>query len=326
MDRDRLVKLIESSDLDGLVRFTDGLVAAQEWAGLVELRERCMEANERGKQVWGAAHFAEYRLALHSPPPYCVDVLRPNAGRFALGPLWEVAASTHTWAELSGVDDARLRTLIGHERAIRGDQVPSEVADRHVVDAPLGLEKWEPPYPVAVYRSDKADFPELDHPTLAWVELPVEHAAEAVESAAVEALLDLVRPWMEESNGRAEAVCVEGNHLDAIRELGPGRVRIARVDPARALGAMVWAGASGGAHGRRRGTPVGRGLAWFALGALLGLEDDWPVEGDELGDGLAELEWHLWDPGDQAGGWGFHLAVVDPEDALAWAVTAVDAP
>ena len=89
---------------------------------------------------------------------------------------------------------------------------------------------------------------------------------------------------------------------------------------------MAWTGASGGAHGRRRGAPVGRALALWALAALAGLDEDWPVELDELGEAGGELRWFLWDPGDQVGGWHFHLAVVDPIEELAWAVSAVDAP
>ena len=63
--------------------------------------------------------------------------------------------------------------------------------------------------------------------------------------------------------------------------------------------------------------------AWWTLAALLGLDDiDDP---DLLGEGLDELRWFRWDPGDQIGGWAFHLAVADPADGLAWALSAVDA-
>ncbi len=64
---DDLRTLIEGSDLNGLVRRIDGLVAAREWDGLVELRDACIEAVERGKQLWGVAQFTEYRLALDAP-------------------------------------------------------------------------------------------------------------------------------------------------------------------------------------------------------------------------------------------------------------------
>lgn len=324
MAGDSLAVLIESSDLDGLVRRIDALVDAKDWNGLVEARDRCREAVQRGKQVWGAAHFADYRIALDAPGELATTVVQPGAGRFALGPLWEVAASTHDWEELEGVTDPALRTLIAHERTLRGDQVPDEGLLRDVVDAPLGLAEWELVYPGAVYRPDKVDFPEVEMPVPQWVDLP-EPGVAVEDPLVVEALRDLTQPWLDESNGRSEARAVQGTALEAIRALGPRRARVAELDLSRALAVMVWTGASGGAYGRRRGNPVGRALAWWALACLLGLEDSWPVDPAFLGEQAAGLRWLLWDPGDQAGGWHFHLAAEDPMDGLSWAVSAVDA-
>jgi hypothetical protein len=318
-----LADLIEGSDLDGLIRRIDGICAGRQWDELVELRDRCLEAVTRGKQLWGVAQFAEYRLALEGPAPYAGRVIKEGAGRFALGPLWEVAASTHTWTDISPhVEDVRLRTLIAHERLLRGEDVGDSGVDSHVLEVPLGLEPWEPVYPVAAYRSDRADFPEAEWTDPDWVELP-DPVARAEPDDALEALLALVSPWTEQSNGRAEGVVVAGTALQAIRTLGPHRARVAEIDGGEALALMTWTAASGGAYGRRRGSPVGRMHAWWALAALLGVDDvDDP---DLLGAGAAELGWIRWDPGDQIGGWGFHLAVEDPGDGLAWAISAVDA-
>ncbi|MDJ0665581.1 MAG: DUF6183 family protein [Acidimicrobiia bacterium] len=318
-----LADLIEGSDLDGLIRRIDGICSAREWDDLIELRDRCLEAVTRGKQLWGVAQFAEYRLALEGPGPYAGRVIKEGAGRFALGPLWEVAASTHTWNEISPhVDDVRLRTLIAHERLLRGEEVPQGEIDRHVLEVPLQLETWEPSYPVAAYRADRADFPEQEWTDLDWIELP-EPQVRAAPDEALDALLGLVSPWTEQSNGRAEGVVVAGTALEAIRTLGPHRARVAEIDGSEAVALMAWTAASGGAYGRRRGSPVGRMHAWWALAALLGVDDvDDP---GLLGTGAAELVWIRWDPGDQVGGWGFHLAVEDPEDRLAWAISAVDA-
>ncbi len=320
---DDLLELIEGSDLAGLVRRIDGLVSAREWEGIVDLRDRCIEAVDRGKQLWGVAQFAEYRLALDAPGPLAGQVVKEGAGRFALGPLWEVAASTHPWDELAPhVDDDRLRTLIGHERLLRGESVDIGEIDPHVLEVPFLLEPWEPQYPVAAYRSDRADFPEPEWTRLDWIELPDPIAREH-DDDAIEALVGLTAPWTEQSNGRAEGVVVAGGALQAIRTLGPHRARAAEIDGGEALALMAWTGASGGAYGRRRGTPVGRMRAWWALAALLGLDDiDDP---GELGAEVAGLRWWRWDPGDQIGGWGFHLAIEDPGDGLAWAVSAVDA-
>ncbi|MEA2001180.1 MAG: hypothetical protein U9N84_04760 [Actinomycetota bacterium] len=315
--------LIEGSDLDGLIRRIDGIVSARDWDGLVDVRDRCLEAVQRGKQLWGIAQFAEYRLALDAPPSYAGRVVKEGAGRFALGPLWEVAASTHDWSELAAeISDSRLRTLAAHERVLRGEVVSSSDVDAHVLEVPIALQGWEPDYATAAYRSDRADFPEKDRPELKWFDLPDPIEREP-EDDALEALLTLTQPWTEHSNGRAEGVVVAGTAYQAIRVLGPHRVRAAEISLAEALAIMAWTGASGGAYGRRRGSPIGRMLTWWALAALLGLEDiDDP---ESLGEEAAGLRWILWDPGDQIGGWSFHLAVEDPEDGLAWAVSAVDA-
>ena len=45
-----MVELIEASDLDGLVRFVENLVAAESWDGVRELIDRCEEAVERGSE------------------------------------------------------------------------------------------------------------------------------------------------------------------------------------------------------------------------------------------------------------------------------------
>jgi hypothetical protein len=324
MTGDSTVELIESSDLDGLVRRIDGLATAREWDEIERLIARCNEAVERGKQVWGAVHYAEYRIALEAPGPLAASVLAPGAGRFAAGPLWEVAASTHTWEELGRhVTDPRVRTLVAQERALRGDQVPPESAGP-VAEVPLGTEPWEPVYPQAVYRSDGVDMAGPDVPELTWWDLG--DPGEAVEDPeSCDALLDVVRPWLEDSSGRGEAVAVEGTAESAIRALGPHRVRAADVDLGVAMAVMAFAGASGGAYGRRRGTPAGRLAAWWAVASVLGMDDDWPVAPGELGVEAAALRWVVWDPGDQTGGWAFHLAVEDREEGLAWAVSAVDA-
>jgi hypothetical protein len=321
---DALAELIEASDLSGLVRYIDRTCDAKDWDGLVEIIERCDEAVERGKQVWGARQFAEYRLALDAPATLAATVVHSGAGRFAVGPLWEVAASTHRFEDLAPhVDDPYLRVLIAHERMLRGDAIAPDAGDRMVVDAPLELAPWEPSYPTAVYRADGVADPELKWPALVWTELPTEPPPGTTD-ATTEALVDLVTPWVDESNGRAEAIVVRGSAHEAIRALGPHRAQVVRLELAEALALMAWTGASGGAHGRRRGSPVGRALTWWALAALVGLDEAWPVD-EELGRAAAELVWWKWDPGIEVGGWGFYLAVEDPVDGLAWAVSASDA-
>ena len=100
---------------------------------------------------------------------------------------------------------------------------------------------------------------------------------------------------------------------------------MAEVDGASALAAMAWAGANGGAHGRRRGMAAGRFGAWWALAALAGRLDDWPVPPDELGRALSRMRWYRWDAGEPETGWSLRLAIEDPGRGRSWALSAVDA-
>ena len=145
------------------------------------------------------------------------------------------------------------------------------------------------------------------------------------DDAATAALLELPRAWTAESNGRSEAVAVEGDALSAIATLGPPRARVSELDPDTALGWLAWVGANGGAHGRRRGMAAGRFGAWWALAALAGLLDDWPLPTGELGQAAIELRWYAWDAWEPDTGWRFHLAVEDPAEGLGWAIAATDA-
>lgn len=318
--------LVELGDLDELIRQIDRLCDRREWAGLLDLRDRCRGALGRGKQLWPAASHAEYRLALEAPGEWAGAVIRPGAGHLALGPLPEVAAARHTWDELApALAPGPLFTITAHERVVRGEDLRAvEGIDARVLDLPPTLQGWEPAYPVAEYEQHRARFPSPPTPERAPHEIG--GAAEPVDDPdCVNALLELARAWTAESNGRAEAVAVRGGAFGAIAALGPRRVRSARLSPAEALAIMAWTGASGGAHGRRRGMAAGRFGAWWAATALVGLLDDWPLPPDELGAAIAELRWFSWDAWEPDTGWRFHLAVDDPTEGLAWAVAATDA-
>ena len=311
--------------LSRLVRQVDRLCDAADWVGLGDLRDRCRRALERGRQLWPAAAHAEYRLALEAPGPWAGGVLVPGAGRFALGPLSEVAASTHTWDELAGhLQPTPEAALAAHERVLRGEDLTAdERVDRRVLELPLVLQRWEPAYPMASYKAHEADFggpPDAR----GWQVFEAEPAPPVEDPEARRALLDLAGAWVTESNGRAEAIAVEGDAPGALAALGVGRGRMAPVDAAHALAAMAWAGASGGGHGRRRGMATGCFAAWWALAALAGLLDAWPAPPDELGRAAARLRWYRWDAEPETG-WSLRLAVEDPDRGRAWAVSAVDA-
>ena len=88
---------------------------------------------------------------------------------------------------------------------------------------------------------------------------------------------------------------------------------------------MAWAGASGGAHGRRRGAAAGRFGALWLVAALADQLDDWPVPLAELGEAASELRWWWWDAHEPATGWQLQLVVDDPAEGVAWAISARDA-
>lgn len=322
--REAVAEAVGRGDLDRLVRLAGDLCAAADWEGVVLLRDRSRGALERGLQLWPAAEYAEYRLALEAPGRYAGPVVVEGAGRFALGPLWEVAASRHTWEELAPhLPAGPARALAAHERVVRGEDLTGDPgADPGVLDLPLVLQAWEPRYPVAAFHDDKADFPGPTRPDLRPLSLPAPAAA-VEDDETLEALHGLARPWGEQSNGKVEAVLVEGGAEAAIAALRPAGVLAAEVDGAWALAAMAWAGASGGAYGRRRGTAVGRAAAWWAVACLADL--DWSAPPDRLGEALAAMRWLAWEPPEFALGWGLHLAGEVPGEGLGFAVAASDA-
>ncbi|HEX2369676.1 MAG TPA: hypothetical protein VHM94_10615 [Acidimicrobiia bacterium] len=320
---DRLRPAVERNDPDELLRLIDGLTAAQEWEELHRLGVLCRDAVERGKQLWGVAEHVDYRLALEAPGPWAGPAVQAGAGRYTLGPLHEVAASTHDWGELAPhLAPGLPLTMTAHERVVRGDDLAEEPqVNAAVLEIPLRLEPWEPVYQLATFQSDRLDFPSPPLPEMGWFES--DDARRMVDDDVAEALLGLVRPWSDESNGRAETVAVEGGAVEAIASLGARRGRIARVDPAEGLRWMAWAAADGGAHGRRRGTAVGRFEAWWTAAALAGIE--WAPDPGQLGEAVGALEWYLWgDPAPDTG-WSLRIAVADPGRRRAWALSALDA-
>jgi hypothetical protein len=317
-------ELIARGDLDELLRRVDQLAGARDWPQLLLLAERCRLAHERGRQLWPASEHALYRVALDGPAALACRAVSESDGRFSLGPLSEVIASTHTWRNLeANLDPGPLAATIAHECAIRGEDLSSARTMGEFVDLPLVIQPWEPEYPVATYTEYALDAGES--PTTGALQPIASRPVVALDDdrTVTDALVELVRTWTSQSNGRARAVGVEGDAFDAITALGPRRARAVEIAPAEALATMAWCAASGGARGRRRGMAAGRFDAWWAAAALTDL--DWPPDPDELGGAIASLRWWRWDAYEPAGGWVLQLAIGDPEHRLAWAVDAHDA-
>jgi hypothetical protein len=325
---DALDRLIHEVDLDGLVRLVDARCASGDWAGLLRLRDRCAAATrESGRQLWPAATLAEYRLALLAPPNWAATVLDGEAGRFTIGPLSEVVAVDHTWAELAPhLEPVPVATFVAHERSIRGERIEPAALERLplVLDIPVEIQVWEPSYPQSTYSDVGADHPQ---PPLTPPSTPAKanHGGSLVDDAATElAVRHLVEPWTSASTGRAEVVCVEGTVLHALGALGARDVRTVELTAGEALAWLAWSGASGGAHGRRRGMAHGRFAMWWVLGALGDLQDEWPPTNHEIESLLADLRWYRWDAHEPPGGWRLQLAIEDQTEGLAWAINAVD--
>jgi hypothetical protein len=313
----RAIEALEASDTDELLRVIDGLCSTQAWDDLVELRARCREAVERGKQVWGVEEHIRYRVTLEAPPAYSGPAVTEGQSRFALGPLAEVAASTNTWSEIEPyLEIGPERRTVAAERAVRGEQV-----EEPNLDLPGSLEKWEPRYPVATYKRDKVEAPSPPPPHLLDAALPA--GFELVEDSQSEAALaDLVQPWTDDSNGRCQTTVVAGDHLAAVRALGATVCRHADIGVEAGLAWMGWAAASGGAHGRRRGASAGRRLAWWAAAVMADLP--WPCSPEDLGSAVSRFHWFWFDDGSPGTGWELRLAIEDPDSGLSWAVSAVD--
>jgi hypothetical protein len=194
-----------------------------------------------------------------------------------------------------------------------------------VLDLPLVLQEWEPAYALAEYRGDGASFdPPPLPPRREVAPLPATGRAPGGPDEAVHALRELVAPWTSGSNGRVDVASAEGDHRAALAALGLRSVRVAEIDPGLALAHLAWAGASGGAFGRRRGAAAGRFGAWWTVTAVAGLTGEWPLPADEVGAIVADLRWFCWDAGEPESGWRLQLAVWDPVDDLSWAVSARD--
>ena len=140
---DALRELIEAADLNALLRAVDGLCARRSWDELIDLAEACEDAVERGKQLWPIAAHIDYRVALEGPGEVVAEVLRPDVGRFAAGPLTEVAASTHTWSELAPyVETPQVAAYLAQERVQRGETLDGdERAHQEVLELPLHIEE-----------------------------------------------------------------------------------------------------------------------------------------------------------------------------------------
>jgi hypothetical protein len=321
----QLAELVEAADLNALVRAVDGLASSRAWEELVDLAERCEDAIERGKQLWPIAALIDYRLALDAPGEYAASVMDTDLARFMLGPPTEVAASTHTWADLSPhLDSPQAAGYYAQERVLRGEQLDG-VTGTHpdVLQLPMTLLDWEPTYALATYKSDHVEVSEPWDPKAPMTAVESEPAPDLDDEELEGLLLELVSPWTTQSNGAARIAIVEGSALSAAAKLAPsGSLRASRLAVDEAMRLVAWAAASGGAYGRRRGAAYGRSAAFFLAGVMTDLA--WPPDPADLGAALAQLEFYRFDEGEPEKGWILRLAVGDPSMGWGAAISASD--
>lgn len=312
---------VELADTDTLIRAVDGFCASREWSQLLAMRLHCQAAVERGKQLWAVDEHIRYRIALEGPADLAAEMVDEGPARWTLGPLTEVVAQRHSWEELEPhLVGAPARAFVAHERSIRGDAIDPLSIDPMILEIPVTIQPWEPAYPVAEYKSDRAEFPSPSIPSLEPVS--IQRAPRVDDPDSVDTLAGLVKPWIEESSGRADVAVVDGGLDAALGALGVPAALAGEMTPQHALAWLGWASASGAAHGRRRGAAAGRFETWWALSVISEL--DFPPEPALLGEIVAEYRWHWWSDGADDG-WRLNLAITDPEIDTTWAITAIDA-
>lgn len=312
---------VDLADTDTLIRSIDGFCSSRSWDDLLTLRLHCQSAVERGKQLWAVDEHVRYRLALEGPAELAAAAVAEGPARWTLGPLTEVVAQGHTWLELEPhLPPGPERVFVAHERSIRGEIIDPTSVDALVLEIPVKLTAFEPQYELAEYKSDRAEFPSPAAGPLSPL-TPVK-APRLEPGTGVEALAGLVKPWIEQSSGRADIAVVDGDVGAAVGALGVPKPRFEEITVARAMAWMGWAAASGAAHGKRRGAAAGRFETWWVLATLTELE--FPPDPAELEEVLDDFTFHWWSDGDDEG-WRLNLAITDTEIERTWAITAIDA-
>ena len=324
--KQHLDDLLNSGDLDGLLRLIDDTCDQAQWEVLESLAQRARTATERGHQLWPAADHAEHRLAKQGPAEFAARAVLRDQQRFGIASLAEVAASENFWTELdSHLPAGSVRALVAHECIARGQDLSGVDLPGDPLGLTLTLASWEPATEGPTIKAYDIDDPAPSFGAFETVALP--GSGTASSDSATEALRDLVRTWTDHSNGTSKAVAVAGTAAEALAALDLDQVQLSWLTAAQAWRAMSWAAASGGAHGRRPGCARGRFDTWWCAAALTGLnedEDPWPPEPEELGTALEELRWGTWKTAQQTAGWQLNLVIEDPSHGLAWALAAHD--
>ena len=328
---DDLASLIHRVDLDGLVRYVDNTCANRDWDHLIHIRNDARSAVNTGRQLWPIATLANYRLALYAPAHLAVRSFDDTARTFMPGPLSEIISVHHTWSELEPhLPDGPDRSLVAYERALRGDNITTD--ETYALDIPLTPESWEPTYPLATYDDDGAhcDPPLIPEPTQMLPPPSQQDLSDAEEKIidddeTTNAVREIFSSWTTESNGFLTVSVVEGSVHDALYAYKIEHAELVELSTAQAFALISWAGASGGAHGSRRGMATGRFSAWWLCAALTDTIDDWPLSASESAQAFTALQWcQFQGANDDDTGWNVQLVAHDPSHNISVCMSAHD--
>ncbi len=320
-------ELVGRADLDGLIRLIDTICSLSDWQQLLNIRNACRVAVHSGRQLWPAATLAEYRLALHSPANWATVVIVAEASRFTLGPLTEVIAQNHMWGELvDRLPYGPQSTFVAYECALRGQVIDEPDSLFPALEIPVACGTWEPKYQLAEYNDNEAAFPAPQLPSSSNAETISTADGQRLDEPEIsQAAIHLVEGWTAQSNGKCESVVTRGDPACALGALRLSSANLRPLTGASAMAWMAWAGASGGAHGRRRGAATGRLNAWWMLAALDHSLGSWPLSNLGAHEIAEQWNWWWWDADEAATGWQLQLVAHNETEGLTWAINAMDA-
>ena len=249
MSDDDLAELVEIGDLDELLR-ADRSAVRRACSG----RSSSSSATGAGRRSNAASSCGRPRTtwstASRSRPPgeFAARMLTDVAGLFGLGPLAEVAAAGHEWADLAPFvprdpdgGDVRARTGAAGRGPDRRRRSVVPIRSRCRACSATGNRRTRSPSTGPTTRRSRRR-----RRCRAVTAIEADPAAEPiVHSGVARTLRDLVHPWT--ADGDATTAAVRGDVRGAIGALDGPEVRLVEVDLADAIAWSGWAGASGGA-------------------------------------------------------------------------------
>jgi hypothetical protein len=173
------------------------------------------------------------------------------------------------------------------------------------------------------YRHDALLEGGVAAPAGAWsTQTPAGAAAPTPWERPAAAVAELVGHWETASSGAVHVATLRGAAPGAVGALVPGSFEQVALRLDEALARLVWAGASAGARGRRRGLAAGRSAAWWLLHQLTG--QAWPADPGALGEAAGTLGWYAYREGGDDPGWSLRLAIESADRSRTLVVDATD--